>query len=53
MTDDEGVGDVAQAAEVEDHDVLGFFVVRGLDAAGKLGGQVAQGRPSITYKPRS
>jgi len=51
VTDDESVGDVAQAAEIEDRDVLGFLVGGGLEAGGKAGGQVAQGRPSITYSP--
>ena len=51
VTDDEGVGDVAQAAQVENDDVFGFLVVGGLEAGGEAGGQVAQGRPSVTYKP--
>ena len=51
VTDDEGVGDVAQAAEIEDRDVLGFLVGGGLEAGGKAGCQVAQVRPSITYSP--
>jgi len=53
VTDDEGVGDVAQAAEIEDRDVLGFLVGGGLEAGSEAGGQVAQGRPSITYSPWS
>ena len=53
VTDDEGIGDVAEAAEVEDHDVFGFLVGSGLEAGGEVGGQVAQGRPSITYSPCS
>ena len=51
VADDEGVGDVAQAAQVEDDDVFGFLVGGGLEARGEVGGQVAQGRPSITYNP--
>jgi len=51
VTDDEGIGDVAQAAEIEDGDVLGFLVGGGLEAGGEAGGQVAQGLPSITYSP--
>jgi len=51
VADHEGIGDVAQAAEVEDRDVLGFLVGSGLQAGGEAGGQVAQGLPSITYSP--
>jgi hypothetical protein len=51
VTDDESVGDIAQAAEIEDGDVLGFLVGGGLEAGGEAGGQVAQGLPSITYSP--
>jgi len=48
VADDEVVGDVAQAPEVQDDNLLGLPVPRGLDAAGEFR---SQRLPSCRYSP--
>jgi hypothetical protein len=40
VTDDEGIRDVAQTPKIQDHQVLGFAVLRGLGAVADLGAKL-------------